>query len=87
MGALMLRGLIVQRQHTELNMLVKMISRFAGENGTANPGDEIEVTKQQADDLIAGGFATPVKQIEIEMAVIQEPENAAITQQKPKGKK
>jgi hypothetical protein len=68
-------------------MRVKMISRFAGENGTANPGDEIEVTEQQANDLISGGFATLVKQIEIETAVIQEPENAAITTQKPKGKR
>jgi hypothetical protein len=68
-------------------MRVKMITRFAGENGTANPGDEIEVADKQADDLIAGGFATPVKQIVIETAVIKEPENAAITTQKPKGKK
>lgn len=68
-------------------MRVKMISRFAGENGTANPGDEIEVTDQQGNDLIAGGFATIVKQIEIETAVIREPENAAITTQKPKGKR
>jgi hypothetical protein len=69
-------------------MRVKMITRFAGENGAANPGDEIEVADKQADDLIAGGFAVPVKQIVvIETAVIKEPENAAITTQKPKGKK
>jgi len=81
-------GQIEQRQHTEhKNMLVKMITRFAGENGTANPGDEIEVADKQADDLIAGGFAVPVKQVNIETAVIKEPENAAITTQKPKGKK
>ena len=68
-------------------MRVKMITRIAGAEFTANPGDEIEVSNQQGNSLIAGGFATPVKQIEIEMAVIQEPENAAITPQKPKGKR
>lgn len=68
-------------------MRVKMITRFAGENGTANPGDEIEVADKQADDLIAGGFATPVNKIVIETAVIKEPENAAIATKNPKGKK
>ena len=68
-------------------MLVKMISRFAGENGTANPGELINLPEKQANDLIAGGFAVPVKQVKIETAVIKEPENAAITTQKPKGKR
>lgn len=68
-------------------MLVKMISRFAGENGTANPGELIEVPEKQANELISGGFAVPVKQAAIEIAVIKEPENAAISTQKHKGKK
>ena len=68
-------------------MRVKMITRIAGAEFTANPGDEIDVSNQQGNALIAGGFATPVKQAEIETAVIQEPENAAITTQKPKGKR
>lgn len=80
-------GRIGQQQHTGHNMRVKMITRFAGENGTANPGDEIDVSDKQADDLIAGGYAVPVKQVKIETAVIKEPENAAITTQKPKVKR
>lgn len=80
-------GQIEQPQLTGHNMLVKMITTMAGANGAANPGDEINVSDKQANDLIAGGFAVPVKQIVIETAVIQEPENAATTTQKPKGKR
>ena len=68
-------------------MRVQMITTMAGAEFTANPGDEIDVSNQQGNALIAGGFATPVKEIVIEMAVIQEPENAAITTQKPKSKR
>lgn len=68
-------------------MRVKMITRIAGAEFTANPGDEIEVSNQQGNSLIAGGFAALIKQDNIEIAVIREPENAAITTQKPKSKR
>ena len=68
-------------------MRVKMITRLAGTEFTANPGEEIDVSNQQGNALISGGFAELVKRVEIETAVIKEPENAAITTQKPKGKK
>lgn len=80
-------GQIVQQQLTGHNMRVKMITMMAGVNGNANPGDEIEVSEKQADELISGGFALPVKSVEIETAVIKESENAAIIPQKVKGKK
>ena len=74
----MSHGQIEPQQLTGHNMLVKMITRFAGENGTANPGEEIEVSDKQAGDLIAGGFAVPIKSAAIETAVIKNPENAAV---------
>ena len=81
----MLHGQIEQQQLTGHNMRIKMITRLAGAEFTANPGDEIDVSNQQGNALIAGGFATLIKQDTIEIAVIAAPESAVTI--KPKGKR
>lgn len=42
-------------------MKVKMLSRYAGPKGSFSVGQEVDVSSKEADDLISGGFAVPVK--------------------------
>lgn len=81
----MLHGQIEQQQLTGHNMRIKMITRLAGTEFTANPGDEIDVSNQQGNALIAGGFAALIKQDIIETAVIEAPEVAVTI--KPKSRR
>ena len=55
---------------------IKMLTTMAGANISAQPGQEIELPDDQADQLIAGGFAVLIKSDAIETAIIPEPENA-----------
>lgn len=49
-------------------MLVKMITTMSGPDISAQAGQEIKVSADRAGQLIAGGFAVPVKSTKIETA-------------------
>lgn len=69
-------------------MRVRMLSTLASPKLSANPGQEIDVSESDADRLISGGFAVPVKSVGRETAVPELPENTAILDtKKGKGKK
>ena len=59
-------------------MRVKMRSLSAGPDGVFEPGSVVEVSRKEAKELIAGGFATPVKSTEVRKAVAPVPQNAAM---------
>ena len=59
-------------------MRVKMRSLSAGPDGIFQPGAVVEVGRKEAKELIAGGFATPVKSTEVRKAVAPPPQDAAM---------
>ena len=65
-------------------MLIKMISTIAGPNISASAGQEVDVDKDLAGQLISEGYAVVVKQNAVEHAAIQPEEKAiAVDNQKP----
>ena len=59
-------------------MRVRMLSTLASPKLSANPGQEIEVSETDADRLISGGFAVPVKSVVRETMILAKPENTAV---------
>lgn len=64
-----------------------MLSTLSGPNLSAQPGQQIEVDQVTADQLIAGGFAVPVKTVSIETTEMPEIETSVIQHAKGKGRK
>lgn len=59
-------------------MLIKMITTMSGPDISAQAGQEIDMPSERADQLISGGFAVPVKSVEIEVTRPVEIEKAVI---------
>lgn len=57
-------------------MRVKMQTILAGPEYSAQPGQVINLPDKMADDLISGGYATPVRDKTIETALLKTPEYA-----------
>ena len=68
-------------------MLVKMLTTLSGPDLLAQPGQQIDVDKSIADQLISGGFAVPVSTVSIETAELPVIEKAVIQHAKAKGRK
>ena len=77
-------------------MLVRMRTTYAGNRGTCTPGNTIDVPDDEARALIEGRYAEavdtpvwsrPVKiEAEIEAAVVEPPEHAAVRATRPRGR-
>ena len=50
-------------------MKVKMITKMAGPQGVANPGQEIDLPEKLARSLVDGGYATKVQESKTEPVV------------------
>ncbi len=60
-------------------MRIKMVVGMAGPLGTREPGQVIEVSKEEAERLIAAGFAVPAENKgKIEAATVGPPEKAVL---------
>ena len=57
-------------------MKIKMKTAMAGPDGTASPGDIIDIPKSQAYAFIEGGYAEQVEDRAVEAAVVPATENA-----------
>jgi len=68
-------------------MQVRILSNLAGPKFSAQPGQQIEVDNETADQLISGGFAVPVKTTSIETTELPVIEKAVIKHAKTKGRK
>jgi hypothetical protein len=51
-------------------MKVKLITIYAGPNGSGGVGDEIEGTYEDLKPLLDGGYAVPVRGEAVEQAVV-----------------
>ena len=60
---------------------VRMKTIYAGPDGTCSPGKTIDLSKEEAGDLVKGGYAeyaAAVKSVPKETAVIEPPENTSM---------
>lgn len=62
-------------------MLIQLFSSYASANGVHKPGDVIDVPDDEASQLIDGGYAVGVKEVETATASVK-PETATAPKQK-----
>lgn len=68
-------------------MRVTMRTIYAGPNGQAGPGQEIELPRAEALALVAGGYAKAEGPLAVETAVVVQPETADIKRARPRKEK
>lgn len=57
-------------------MLIKAISHIAGPGLMATSGQVVEVDEEMAQRLIMGGYAVPVRKVQVETAIVEPQEKA-----------
>lgn len=57
-------------------MLIKAISNIAGPGLMATSGQVVDVDEEMAQRLIVGGYAVPVREVQVETAAVEPPEKA-----------